>query len=130
MSVIGPFETELNTYNSGVVAGLVVGAFGELSPALHDLAYLIASEICADYRQFYYVSPNDGRALFLQQVRRSWGSQLTARGPSSSSTAAATWLKPGTPSIPAAQRKTGPMRMTPKRTQTFITTTPREDGGG
>ena len=63
----------MNTYNSGVVAGLVVGAFGELSPALHDLADLIASEICADYRQFYDVSPKDGRALFLQQARRSWG---------------------------------------------------------
>ena len=70
---IGPVETEMNTYNSGVVAGLVVGAFGELSPALHDLADLIASEMCANYRQFYDMSPKDGRALFLQQVRRSWG---------------------------------------------------------
>ena len=34
------------------------------------------------------------------------------------------------PSTPAARRKTGPTRMTPKRTHTFIITTLREDGGG
>ena len=34
----GPVETEMNSYNSGRVSGPVVGAFGEVSMQVRDLA--------------------------------------------------------------------------------------------
>ena len=73
---IGPIETELNTYNSGVVAGLVVGIWARSASSLQPTTTSRTSSprrSAPTTRQFYDVSPKDGRALFLQQVRRSWG---------------------------------------------------------
>ena len=71
--VTGPIEAKLNTYNSGKVSGIVVGAFAEVSPAVEDLADLIASELAASYMEFYEVSMAEARSMQLQRVNRAWG---------------------------------------------------------
>jgi hypothetical protein len=71
--VTGPIEAKLNTYNSGKVSGIVVGAFAEVSPAVEDLADLIASELAASYMEFYEVSMAEARSIQLQRVNRAWG---------------------------------------------------------
>ena len=45
----GPVETEMNSYNSWRVSGFVVGAFGEVSIKVRDLADLVACEHNAEH---------------------------------------------------------------------------------
>ena len=70
---IGPVETELNTYNSGAVVGLVAGAFGEMSEGVHCITSFIASELASDHLQFFALDPGMVRSIFLRRVRRSLG---------------------------------------------------------
>ena len=49
----GPAESELNTYNSGNVLGLVAGAYAELSSAFHAIIDLIASQLADEHLQFF-----------------------------------------------------------------------------
>ena len=51
----------------------MVGAFAEVSPAVEDLADLIASELAASYMEFYEVSMAEARSMQLQEVNRAWG---------------------------------------------------------
>ena len=68
---IGPVETELNTYNSGNVVGLVAGAFGEMSEGVHCITSFVASELASDHLQFF--DSGMVRSIFLRRVRRSLG---------------------------------------------------------
>ena len=70
---IGPVETELNTYNSGAVVGLVAGAFGEMSEGVHCITSFIASELASDHLQFFALDPCMVKSIFLRRVRRSLG---------------------------------------------------------
>jgi hypothetical protein len=70
---IRPVETELNTYNSGAVVGLVEGAFGEMSEGVHCITSFIASELASHHLQFFALDPGMVRSIFLRRVRRSLG---------------------------------------------------------
>ena len=75
----GPVETELNTYNSGKVLGLVAGAYAELSSAFHVIIDLIASQLAEEHLQFFDIDHGMCKSIFLQQVRRSLGLALHRR---------------------------------------------------
>ena len=49
----GPVESELNTYNSGNVLGLVAGAYAELSSAFRVIIDQIASQLANGHLQFF-----------------------------------------------------------------------------
>ena len=49
----GPVESELNTYNSGNVLGLVVGAYAELTNAFQVIIGQIASQLANVHPQFF-----------------------------------------------------------------------------
>ena len=49
----GPFESELNTCNSGKVLGLVAGAYAELSRVFHVITNPIASQLADEHLQFF-----------------------------------------------------------------------------
>ena len=72
----GPVESELNTYNSGNVLGLVAGAYAELSSAFHAIIDLIASQLADEHLQFFDIDHGMCKSIFLQQVRRSLGLAL------------------------------------------------------
>ena len=118
----GPVESELNTYNSGNVLGLVAGAYAELSSAFHAIIDLIASQLADEHLQFFDIDHGMCKSIFLQQVRRSLGLALHRRWvrPNSCPTASGTSFS--TPTNPAPWRPRRPMRTT--RRHTPSTTTP------
>ena len=65
-----PVESELNTYNSGNVHGLVASAHAELSRAFHATIDLIASQLANGHLQFFDIDHGTCKSIFLQQVRR------------------------------------------------------------
>ena len=69
----GPAESELNTYNSGKVLGLVAGAYAELPSAFHVITDLIASHLADGHLQFVDIDFGTCKSIFLQQVRKSLG---------------------------------------------------------
>ena len=70
---IGPVETELNTYNSGAVVGLVSGAFGEMSEGVHCSTSSVASELDSDHLHFFALDPGMDSSIFPRGVRRNIG---------------------------------------------------------
>ena len=72
----GPVESELNTYNSGKVLGLVAGAYAELPSAFHVIIDLIASQLADEHPQFFDIDHGTCKSIFLQQARRSLGLAL------------------------------------------------------
>ena len=68
---VGPIEKELNTY--GKVVGLVLGAFGEFSETVHDLADLIATKQAAEYSLSHTMKPSHAKSMFKQRLYRLWG---------------------------------------------------------
>ena len=71
--VTGPVETEMNSYNSGRVSGFVVGAFGEVSMQIRDLADLVACELNAEHLALFDGAMNESKQMFTQRIRRSIG---------------------------------------------------------
>ena len=67
----GPVETENNSYNSMRVSGLVVGAFGEVSIHVRDLADLVACELNAEHLALFDGAMNESKQMFTQRIRRS-----------------------------------------------------------
>ena len=63
----GPVEAEMNTYNSGRVSGLAVGAFGEVSSQIRDLADLVACELSAEYLAFFDIAKKQSKGIFTQR---------------------------------------------------------------
>ena len=88
----GPVESELNTYNSGEVLGLVAGACAELSSTFHVITDVVASQLADEHPQFFDIDHGMCKSIFLQHVRRSLGLALHRRWvwPNSCSTAAGT----------------------------------------
>eukprot|EP00614_Pseudopedinella_elastica_P024742 CAMPEP_0172645378 /NCGR_PEP_ID=MMETSP1068-20121228/239702_1 /TAXON_ID=35684 /ORGANISM="Pseudopedinella elastica, Strain CCMP716" /LENGTH=174 /DNA_ID=CAMNT_0013459615 /DNA_START=173 /DNA_END=697 /DNA_ORIENTATION=+ len=72
----GPAESELNTYNSGKVLGLVAGAYAVLSRAFHVIIDLIASQLADGHLQFFDFDHEMYKSILLQQVRRCLGLAL------------------------------------------------------
>ena len=64
----GPVETEMNSYNSGRVSGLVVGAFGRVSMQVRDLADLVACELNAEHLALFDGAMNESKQMFTQQM--------------------------------------------------------------
>ena len=60
----GPVEAEINTCNSGRVSGLAVGAFGEVSSQIRDLADLAACELSAEYLAFFDIAKKESKGIF------------------------------------------------------------------
>ena len=63
----------MNSYNSGRVSGLVVGAFGEVSIQVRDLADLVACELNAEHLALFDGAMNESTQMFTQRMRRSIG---------------------------------------------------------
>ena len=61
----------MNSYNSGRVSGLVVGAFGEVSMQVRDLAGLVACELNAEHLALFDGAMNESKQMFTQRMRRS-----------------------------------------------------------
>ena len=69
----GPVEAEVNTYNSGRVSGLAVGAFAKVSSQIRDLADLVACELRAEYLAFFDIAKKESKGILTQRIRRSLG---------------------------------------------------------
>ena len=69
-SQTGPIESRLNEFNSGHVAGLVVGPFAEISTHLDILLEHIAEAKADQLCQFYDLPPHEAKAYELNQIRR------------------------------------------------------------
>ena len=69
------FEAELNSYGQGGrVLGPVVGAFGEMSDDVKELANAVAEELAVEHCSFYGDKTSKAvKGFFLNQVYRSWG---------------------------------------------------------
>jgi hypothetical protein len=69
------FEAELNSYGQGGrVLGPVVGAFGEMSDDVKDLANAVAEELAVEHCSFYGDKTAKAvKGFFLNQLYRSWG---------------------------------------------------------
>ena len=65
-----PVETEMNSYNSGRVSGFVVGAFGEASMQVRDLADRVACKLNAEHLALFDEAMKEGKLMFTQQIRR------------------------------------------------------------
>ena len=72
----GPAESELSTYNSGKVLGLVAGAYAELSSTLCVITDLIAFQLADGHPKFLDIDHGTCKSIFLLQVRRSLGLAL------------------------------------------------------
>ena len=72
----GPVESELKTYNSGNVLGLVAGAYAELSRTFHVIIDLVASQLAEEHLQYIDIGHGMCKSIFLQQVRRGLGLAL------------------------------------------------------
>ena len=69
----GPVERDMNPYNPGRVSGLVIGAFGEVSMQVRDLADLVACELNAEHLALFDNAMDESNQMFTQRVRRSIG---------------------------------------------------------
>ena len=69
------FEAELNSYGQGGrVLGPVVGAFGEMSDDVKELANAVAEELAVEHCSFYGDKTSKAvKGFFLNQIYRSWG---------------------------------------------------------
>ena len=69
------FEAELNSNGkSGRVLGPVVGAFGEMSGDVKELANAVAEELAVEHCSFYGdMTSKAVKGFFLSQLYRSWG---------------------------------------------------------
>ena len=63
----------MDSYNPGRVSGFVVGAFGEVSMQVRDLADLVACELNAEHLTLFDGAMNESRQMFTQRNRRSIG---------------------------------------------------------
>ena len=63
----------MKTYNSGRLSGLAVGAFGEVSSHIRDLADVVACELSAKYLAFFDIAKKESKGIFTQRIRRSLG---------------------------------------------------------
>ena len=71
---IGPMEDRLNQFGrGGEVIGLVIGAYGECSAGVHDLADLIATKRAHDYCGSHSISLARAKNMFRQSLYRKWG---------------------------------------------------------
>ena len=61
----GPVESELDTYNSGKVLGLVAGEYAELSSAFHVITDQIASQLADWHLQFFDIGHGIYKSMFL-----------------------------------------------------------------
>ena len=59
----------MNSYNSGRVSGLVVGAFGEVSMQVRDLAGLVTCEFNAEHLALFDDAMNESKQMFTQRMR-------------------------------------------------------------
>ena len=75
----GIVVSELNTYNSGNVLGLVAGAYAELTSAFHVTIDLVASQLADEDLQFFDIGHWMCKFISLQQVRRCPGLALQPR---------------------------------------------------
>ena len=69
----GAVETEMSSYNSGRVSGLVVGAFSEVSMQVRDLADLVACELNDEHLALFDDAMNESKQMSTQRIRRSIG---------------------------------------------------------
>ena len=69
----GPVESELGTYNSGKLVGLVAGAYAELPSVFHFITGLAASQLADEQLQFFGIDHGTCKSIVLQQVQRSLG---------------------------------------------------------
>ena len=53
----------MNSYNSGRVSGFVVGAFGEVSTQIRDLAGLVACELNAEHLALFDGAMNESKQM-------------------------------------------------------------------
>ena len=69
------FEAELNSYGQGGrVLGPVIGAFGEMSDDVKELANAVAEELAVEHCSFCGDKTSKAvKGFFLNQVYRSWG---------------------------------------------------------
>ena len=69
------FEAELSSYGQGGrVLGPVVGAFGEISEDVKELANAVAEELAVEHCSFYGDKASKVvKGFFLNQLYRSWG---------------------------------------------------------
>ena len=69
------FEAELNSHGQGGrVLGPVVGALGEMSDDVKELANAVAEELAVEHCSFYGDKTSKAvKGFFLNQVYRSWG---------------------------------------------------------
>ena len=63
----------MNSYNPGRVSGIFVGAFGEVSMQVRDLADLVACELNAEHLALFDGAMNESKQMFTRQIRRSIG---------------------------------------------------------
>ena len=63
----------MNSYNPGRVSGFVVGAFGEASMQVRDLADLVACELNAEHLALFDDAMNQSKQMFTKRMRRSIG---------------------------------------------------------
>ena len=69
------FEAEISSYGQGGrVLGPVVGAFGEMSEDVKELANAMAEELAVEHCSFYGDKTSKAvKGFFLNQLYRSWG---------------------------------------------------------
>ena len=70
----GTIIDEMNKYGKdGVVVGLVIGAYGEFSSGVHELADLIATKRATSYMNTHNMPLSQAKSMFLRITRREWG---------------------------------------------------------
>ena len=73
---IGPVESELNTCTSGKVAGLVAGAYKNITGVFPVINNLVASELADEHPQFSDMGQGTCKSISLRQVRKGLGLAL------------------------------------------------------
>ena len=66
----------MNSYNSGRVSGFVIGAFGEVSMQVRDLADLVACELNAEHLALFDDAMNESKQMFTQLIRQTASRQI------------------------------------------------------
>ena len=66
-------KTKVNSYNPGRDSGFVVGAFGEVSMKVCDLADLVACELNAKHLALFDGAMNESKQIFTKRICRSNG---------------------------------------------------------
>ena len=105
------FEAELSFYGQGGrVLRPVVGAFGEMSDDVKELANAVAEELAVEHCSFYGDKTSKAvKGFFLNQLYHSWDLLPTADGHGSSSTAAV-WCRFPMPHAVGHAQTIGTMR--------------------